>query len=70
MQEGEFGIPAKIREVTYLGAGWRVMLELSDGQTLMAGIPRGHQLAGSLTPDTNVLATWSPDSVAVLPTES
>ncbi|NSZ66735.1 MULTISPECIES: ABC transporter ATP-binding protein [Rhizobium/Agrobacterium group] len=64
-----FGVSATIREVTYLGAGWRVALQLSDGQSLLANVMRGDDLAGSLAPGSSVIATWQPASVAVLPTE-
>jgi putative spermidine/putrescine transport system ATP-binding protein len=64
-----FGVPATIREVTYLGAGWRVALELSDGQSLLASIMRGDEMAGSLEPGKAVVARWPPTSVAVLPSE-
>jgi putative spermidine/putrescine transport system ATP-binding protein len=66
---GAFGIGATIRDVTYLGAGWRVALDLSDGQSLLASIMRGDELAGSLEPGKQVVARWAPASVAVLPTE-
>ncbi len=64
-----FGVPATIRDVTYLGSGWRVALQLSDGQSLLANVMRGDLLAGSLEPGTSVIARWAPASVAVLPTE-
>lgn len=64
-----FGISATIRDATYLGAGWRVTLDLSDGQSLLANIMRGDQMAGRLTPGEKVVARWAPASVAVLPTE-
>jgi putative spermidine/putrescine transport system ATP-binding protein len=64
-----FAIPATIRDVTYLGAGWRVALELSDGQSLLANVMRGDLLAGRLEPGKSVNARWAPASVAVLPTE-
>jgi putative spermidine/putrescine transport system ATP-binding protein len=64
-----FGISAIIRDVTYLGAGWRVTLDLSDGQSLLANIMRGDQMSGSLEPGKQVVARWAPASVAVLPTE-
>jgi putative spermidine/putrescine transport system ATP-binding protein len=67
--DNSFGIPATIRDVTYLGAGWRVALELSDGQSLLASIMRGHDVAGGLTPGKPVIARWAPASIAVLPTE-
>jgi len=41
VSDSAFGVPATIRDVTYLGAGWRVALELSDGQSLLASITRG-----------------------------
>jgi putative spermidine/putrescine transport system ATP-binding protein len=69
VSDSEFGVPATIREVTYLGAGWRVALELADGQSLLASIPRGHDVAGGLGPGRAVIARWTPESVAVLPTE-
>ncbi|MGV0908564.1 ABC transporter ATP-binding protein [Martelella sp. FOR1707] len=69
LTEDEFGVAATIREVTYLGAGWRVALELSDGQLLQTSVPRGHALSGNLTPGVAVIARWSPGSVATLPTE-
>jgi len=64
-----FRVPATIREVTYLGAGWRVALDLPDGQSLLASIMRGDAMAGSLTPGKPVVARWAPTSVAVLPSE-
>lgn len=64
-----FAVPATIRDVTYLGAGWRVALQLSDGQSLLANVMRGDLLAGSLAPGKEVIARWAPTSVAVLPTE-
>jgi putative spermidine/putrescine transport system ATP-binding protein len=63
------GVPATIRDVTYLGAGWRVALELSDGQSLLASIMRGDDAAGHLAPGKPVIARWAPASVAVLPAE-
>ena len=66
---GSFGVPATIRDVTYLGAGWRVTLELSDGQSLLASIMRGDDVAGPLVPGKAVVARWAPASVAVLPAE-
>jgi putative spermidine/putrescine transport system ATP-binding protein len=63
------GVPATIRDVTYLGAGWRVALELSDGQSLLASITRGDDGAGHLAPGKPVIARWMPASVAVLPAE-
>lgn len=65
----DFGVSATIREVTYLGAGWRVALELSDGQSLLASVMRGDDLAGQLVPGNRVIARWGTASVAVLPTE-
>lgn len=67
--DGFFGVPATIRDVTYLGSGWRVTLELSDGQSLLANIVRGDDVAGSLGPGKPVIARWAPTSVAVLPAE-
>ncbi|PYE31888.1 putative spermidine/putrescine transport system ATP-binding protein [Rhizobium sp. PP-WC-1G-195] len=67
--EQTFGVSATIREATYLGAGWRVALQLSDGQSLLANVMRGDDLAGSLAPGAPVIAQWQPASVAVLPTE-
>jgi putative spermidine/putrescine transport system ATP-binding protein len=64
-----FGVPAVIRESTYLGSGWRVALELSGGQSLLAAIMRGDEMAGDLAPGKSVIARWMPASVAVLPTE-
>ena len=64
-----FGVPATIRDVTYLGAGWRVTLDLSDGQSLLASIVRGDDVAGHLGPGKPVIARWAPASVAVLPAE-
>ncbi|RLU11956.1 hypothetical protein CS076_07600, partial [Pseudomonas prosekii] len=64
-----FGIPATIRDITYLGAGWRVGLELSDGQFLLANVMRGDELAGSLVPGKSVVAQWASTAVAVLPSE-
>lgn len=67
--DSAFGVPATIRDVTYLGASWRVALELSDGQTLLATIMRGDDVAGHLAPGKAVITRWGPASVAVLPTE-
>lgn len=67
--ESAFGVSATIREVTYLGAGWRVALQLSDGQSLLASVMRGDDLAESFAPGKQVVARWAPTSVAVLPTE-
>lgn len=64
-----FAVRATIRDVTYLGSGWRVALQLSDGQSLLANVMRGDHLAGSLEPGKTVLARWATTSVAVLPTE-
>jgi putative spermidine/putrescine transport system ATP-binding protein len=66
---GAFAVSSTIRDVTYLGAGWRVALQLSDGQSLLADVMRGDVLAGSLEPGKSVNARWAPASVAVLPTE-
>jgi putative spermidine/putrescine transport system ATP-binding protein len=55
-----------IRDVTYLGAGWRVTLELPDGQKLLASIMRGDDFARELAPGKCVVARWAPASVAVL----
>lgn len=63
------GVPATIREVTYIGAGWRVMLELPDGQSLLATIARGDGMAGHLVPCEPVVVRWAPAFVAVLPAE-
>ncbi len=63
------GVAATIRDVTYLGAGWRVALQLTDGQSLLANVMRGDELAGSLAPGSSVIARWNPGAVAVLPTE-
>jgi putative spermidine/putrescine transport system ATP-binding protein len=70
LADGVSGIPATIRDITYLGAGWRVGLELSDGQPLLASIMRGDDAAaGGFVPGQPVIARWAPASVAVLPTE-
>jgi len=69
VSDSVFGVPATIREVTYLGAGWRVALELPDGQSLLANVMRGDQLAGSLALGRSVVARWAPASVAVLPSQ-
>ena len=69
VSDSAFGVPATIRDITYLGAGWRVTLELSDGQSLLASIVRGDDVAGYLGPGKPVIARWAPASVAVLPTE-
>ena len=66
---GVSGVPATIRDVTYLGAGWRVTLELPDGQFLLASIVRGDHMAGDLAPGESVVARWAPAFVAVLPAE-
>jgi putative spermidine/putrescine transport system ATP-binding protein len=70
VSDGAFGVPAIIRDVTYLGAGWRVAFELPDGQSLLASVLRGHDVAGGLVPGNRVVARWTPASVAVLPTEA
>lgn len=67
--DGAFGVSATIRDVTYLGAGWRVALDLSDGQSLLATVMRGDDAAGDLAPGKSVIARWAPASIAVLPTE-
>ncbi|CAN7209929.1 TOBE domain-containing protein [Mesorhizobium sp. LjRoot246] len=67
--DGAFGVHAIVRDVTYLGAGWRVALELSDVQSLLASIMRGDDVTGRLAPGLPVVARWAPASVAVLPTE-
>jgi putative spermidine/putrescine transport system ATP-binding protein len=67
--DGSFGVPATIRDVTYFGAGWRVGLELADGQSLLANIKRGDDVAGHLMPGKSVIARWEPASVTALPTE-
>jgi len=64
-----FEVPATIRDITYLGAGWRVTLTLPDGQSLLATIVRGDEIAGYLGPGKPVFARWAPTSVAVLPAE-
>jgi putative spermidine/putrescine transport system ATP-binding protein len=64
-----FGVQATIRDVTYLGAGWRVALRLSDGQSLLASVMRGDAAAADLAPGRTVIARWSPSSVAILPAE-
>jgi putative spermidine/putrescine transport system ATP-binding protein len=66
---GIFGVPATVRDVTYLGAGWRVALELADGQSLLASVMRGSEIAEDLTPGKPVIARWASASVAVLPAE-
>lgn len=63
------GVSAKIRDITYLGSGWRVGLELTDGQTLLANIMRDDEIAVNLEIGQPVIAQWSPTSVAVLPSE-
>lgn len=69
-QEGTLhGVPATIRETTYLGSGWRVALELADGQALLASIVRGALMPEDLTPGKRVIARWAPEFVAVLPAE-
>ncbi len=67
--DGAFGVPATIRDVTYFGAGWRVALELPDGQSLLASIKREDDVARDLSPGKPVIARWGPASVTVLPTE-
>jgi spermidine/putrescine ABC transporter ATP-binding subunit len=64
------GLPATIREVTYLGASWRVVLELADGQSLLASVVRGHHMTVNLAPGEPVIARWAPAFVAVLPAEN
>ncbi len=63
------GVPATIRDVTYLGAGWRVTLELPDGQSLLASIVRRDHMAKPLAPGESVVARWSPAFVVALPSE-
>jgi len=67
--DSALGVPATIRDVTYLGAGWRVTLELSDGQALLASTMRGDEAAGPLVPGKAVVARWAQASVATLPAE-
>jgi putative spermidine/putrescine transport system ATP-binding protein len=69
MPDNTFGVPATIRDVTYLGAGWRVGLQLSDGQSLLASIMRGDDIAGDLRPGKSVIARWASSAVAILPAE-
>jgi putative spermidine/putrescine transport system ATP-binding protein len=64
-----FGVPATIREATYLGAHWRLTLELSDGQCLLASVVRGDRPADHLAPGRSVVAQWESASVAVLAAE-
>lgn len=64
-----FAVPATIRDMTYLGAGWRVTLTLPDGQSLLATIVRGDDIAGYLAPGKPVIARWAPTAVGVLPAE-
>ena len=68
--EVAFGVPATVRDVTYLGAGWRVALELADGQPLLASVMRGHSAAGKLAPGNRVIARWSPGAAVPLPAEA
>lgn len=63
------GVPATIRDVTYLGSGWRVTLELSDGQSLLVSVVRGDPMAEHLVPGQSVVARWAPAYVAALPAE-
>lgn len=65
----DFGVTATVREITYFGSGWRVALELPDGQSLLASVMRGHELAGKLETGESVFAQWASKSIAVLPTE-
>lgn len=67
--DGLFGVPATIRDITYLGAGWRVSLTLPDGQSLLATVVRGNEIADYLGPGKSVIARWAPASVAALPAE-
>jgi putative spermidine/putrescine transport system ATP-binding protein len=67
--DGVFGVPATIQDLTYLGAGWRVMLKLPDGQALLASVVRGDEIAGCLSPGQEVIARWVPSAVAVLSAE-
>ena len=72
--DGELGpntssLPATIREITYLGSGWRLTLVLADGQPLLASVLRGDAVAGHLRPGKPVLVTWAPKAIAVLPAE-
>jgi len=63
-----FGIPVTIQEITYLGAGWRVALELPDGQSLLASIMRGHDLEGEIALGKSVIVQWDPKSITALET--
>jgi spermidine/putrescine ABC transporter ATP-binding subunit len=63
------GVPATVRDITYLGAAWRVTLELPDRQLLLASVVRGDHMAGHLAPGESVVARWDPAFVAVLPAE-
>jgi putative spermidine/putrescine transport system ATP-binding protein len=65
--DGTPGVPATIRDATYLGASWRVTLELFDGQSLLASVMRTDDVAAQLVPGTSVMARWAQASVAVLP---
>jgi putative spermidine/putrescine transport system ATP-binding protein len=63
------GVPATIRDITYLGAGWRVTLELPDGQSLLASIVGRDHMAEHLAPGQSVVALWAPAFVVALPAE-
>ena len=72
--DGELGpntssLPATVRDITYLGSGWRLTLVLADGQPLLASVLRGDAVAGHLRPGKPVLVTWAPKAIAVLPAE-
>ncbi|MCJ9670050.1 MULTISPECIES: ABC transporter ATP-binding protein [unclassified Neorhizobium] len=69
MTDVNMGVPATVKDITYLGAGWRVTLILPDGQTLLATIIRGDEVASYLAPGKSVIAHWPPQAVAVLPAE-
>lgn len=51
------------------GAGWRVALHLSDGQSLLASVMRGDTSAGDLVPGKTVITQWWPSTVAILAAE-
>ncbi|WP_064713500.1 ABC transporter ATP-binding protein [Rhizobium bangladeshense] len=63
------GVPATVRDITYLGSGWRVTVVLPDGQTLLSTIIRGDEVASYLAPGRPVIAHWPPQAVALLPVE-
>ena len=61
-QRSPSAVPAVVQSITYLGAAWRVAVELADGQTLLATMDR-QGAAERLRPGEPVLLHWAPDAV-------